>query len=413
MTAIATGVFKTLAIKRQASLGTIAASGGAGTAQYLRRVKSTLDLDKAGYKSTEILPSQQIRDFRHGIRSVKGVINAEMVQGGYQPFCESICRQVVQGNTATTAITTVAATSTTAGVDLTLSASTWLTYGFLIGDVIKMSGWTAPATANNNNYGIVTGFNAGATIMHVSSLSTNTFVTKAQGDPVNTVTVGKKTWVPLTGQTRDYYTIEHWFGDISQSEVFTDCVVTELAVKIPASGMATMDWTVMGLNQITNTVQYFNAPAAVSTGGILASANGAVLVNGVQYGIVTSIDFNVKGGYTAVGGVVGSNVDPDIIPGTVDISGTVTVLFQDNTFRDLFINETEFSIAVALSTGTAANAGFTAFVMPRVKATKATKDDGTGKLSLTIPFQALEQINGGTGTQWLDTTLSIQDASFA
>jgi hypothetical protein len=42
--------------------------------------------------------------------------------------------------------------------------------------------------------------------------------------------------MPLTGQTRDSYTIEHFYSDIGQSEVFTGCNVSQMAVKMPSTG---------------------------------------------------------------------------------------------------------------------------------------------------------------------------------
>ena len=50
----ATGIFKQVAIKREASYGVIPA---ASAAQLLRRVTSTLDLQKDTYQSNEIRPA--------------------------------------------------------------------------------------------------------------------------------------------------------------------------------------------------------------------------------------------------------------------------------------------------------------------------------------------------------------------
>ena len=412
MSTIATGVFKTVAIKRQSALGTVAPAGAGGSSQYLRRIKSTLDIGKAGYKSVEILPSQQIRDFRHGVRLVKGQIDAEFVQGGYQAFMESICRQVVQVPPTTGAVVTITAAVTSgSNGTFTRSAGSYLTDGFYIGDIVKFTGWTAPALLNNNHNFMIT--NLTATVMTATSLDGTPVVAKAAGDSVTCTLPGKKIWVPIVGQTRDYYTIEHWFADIAQSELFTDVVITEMAVKMPASGMATLTFAAMGLNVTTAQAQYFTSPAVVVNNGILASVNGVLNINNTNVGIVTSFDFTVKGNYTAINGVVGTNVDPDIIPGVLDVSGTVTVLFQDATYRDAFLNETESILAVALTTANLPNSGFSSFVLPRVKYTGQTKDDGQGALRLTLPFQALEQVNGGVGTVYLDTTVSIQDSSFA
>jgi hypothetical protein len=322
MTAIATGVFKTVAQKRQTALGTIAPGGGA-TGQYVRRTKSTLDLAKQTFKSAEILASQQRRDFRHGVRSITGTISGELSVGGYQPFIESICRQVVQAVISTGAIATVTAASTappSGEGTYTRSAGSYLTDGFKLGDIINCTGWTTTGVANNNHYAIIIGLTA--TVMSIQMLDGVNVAAKAAGDSVTISQVGKKTWIPASGQVKHYYTIEHWFGDISQSEVFTDVVISEMQCKLPATGMATVDFPCMGLGFTENTTEYFTSPNAAPTGGIEASVNGIVVVNGNPVGLVTSADFTVKGNYSLPGGIVGSTSDPDVFPGVVAVSGT-------------------------------------------------------------------------------------------
>lgn len=408
MSAIATGVFKNVTFKRQTALGTIA-PGGAATGQYLRRTKSTVDLAKATYKSAEILLSQQRRDFRHGVKSIAGTISGEVSVGGYQPFCESICRAVVAAADTTGAQTNITAAVTVAPAGtFTRAAGSFITDGFNIGDIINWSGWATTGVPNNANNFIITALTA--LVMTCYPVGGAAAVAaKASGDSVTCVLVGKKTALPPSGQLRHYYTIEHWFGDITQSEVFQDCVISKMSVKLPPTGMATVDWDVMGLNMITNTAQYFSSPTAAPTGGIEASVNGILLLNGLVVGLITSLNFDVNGNYSAPGGVVGTNLDPDIFPGSVDVTGTMTVLFQDNVIRDYFVNETEVSLMVALTANNTVNAPFTSFVFPRIKAGGAAKDDQEKGLTLTMPFTALE--NTGIAAANL-STLAIQDSAF-
>jgi hypothetical protein len=238
-------------------------------------------------------------------------------------------------------------------------------------------------------------------------------VAKAAGDSVTGVTVGKKTWVPSTAQSRDYYTINHWFADIAQSEEFVDCVFTGFTATLPPTGMSTIEFPVMGLNMQTGTAEYFTTPAASPNGGILASVNGVLIINGAAAGIVTGLTIAVNGNYTSPNGVVGSNVNPDVFPGVVGVTGNVTVLFQDTVMRDLFLNETESSLAIALTANNLPGSPFTAFVMSRIKFSGSTKDDGTAGLTLTMPYTALENVStSGAGQPNLQTTLSVQDSAF-
>jgi hypothetical protein len=92
------------------------------------------------------------------------------------------------------------------------------------------------------------------------------------------------------------------------------------------------------------------------------------------------------------------------------------VFFENATFRDYFINETEVSICACFTTANTPKADFLAFTMPRVKVGGASKDDGEKGLIQTMPFVALFDTSaladtGATATDSLATTLSIQDST--
>lgn len=409
MSGIATGVFKKLSFKKQTALKTKAPAGAGGTARYMRRVTSTLDLAKASYQSQEINESQQVRDMRHGVRSVPGTINGELSVGGYQRPMESVLRQVAQNAATSGALTTVAAAAVgTDGGTFTRTGGDFIADGFKIGRVVRASGFAAPALDNNDhNFMIV---DLTATVMTVISLDKRPVVVRAAGDNVTIAEIGKKTWVPQSGHTRDYYTIEHWFSDVGTSEQFVDCVFTGFTATLPPTGMATISLPVMGLDMQTGNAEYFTAPQASPTGPIVAAVNGLLIVNGQRAGLVTGITIVVGGNYTAPGGVVGENVDPDILPGVLTVTGQITVLFADTIMRDLFINEEEGMIALALTGDNRPNSEFVSFVMSRVKYSGSTKDDQQQGLSLTMPYQALEDIDGGAGTPNVATSISIQDS---
>jgi len=415
MAGIATGVFKKMYLKRQAGLGAVAPAGPAGSAKSVRRVTSTLDKTKAAYQSAEVLESQQVRDSRHGVVSVGGTLSGELSVGTYQQPFESILRQAAQANVSSGSLATVTASSSGPYTGtFTRSAGSWITDGFKVGDIVNSTGWTAPGVANNDQYMLITSLTAA--VMTLFVLDKSAIVAKAAGDNVTVVTVGKKIWVPGSGQTRDYYTIEHWFSDIGVDEVFTDCVFTGATIALPPTGMATVELPIMGLDMIPGVAQYFTAPAGASGGGILAAVNGAMIVDGAVVGLVTGITITIAGGYAypAGDGLVGTNIRPDVLPGVLTVTGQMTVLFSDATYRDMFLQEREVAVAVALTADNSPKPGFTSFVMSRVKYSGASKDDTPTGLTLTMPFQALEQVNnGGVNTPNLATTISIQDSAYA
>lgn len=409
--AFATGVFKKLSIKKQALLGTKAPAGAAGTARYMRRVTSTIDLTKATYQSNEVNPSQQVRDMRHGVRAVSGSISGELSAGGYQLPFESILRRVSTAGVTTGAVADVVIASNGAGTKsgtITRAGGTFLTTGFKVGDIVRQAG---PANANTNKNLLVTA--ASQTVLTVRTLDGSDLIAQGAAAGVTIAVAGRKTFVPADGQTRDYYTIEHWFSDVPTSEQFTDCVFTGATVSLPATGMATVEFPVMGLDMQTGAAEYFTTPAAAPAGPIEAAVNGAIVVNGTVVADVTGLTITIAGGYAAPGGMVGTNVDPDIFPGVVAVSGQLTAMFRSTELRDLWVNEGEFGIIGVFTGDNTPAAPFTSFVMSRCKFTGNTKDDVATGITQTMPFTALEQVtNGGAGMVNEATTISIQDSAF-
>jgi hypothetical protein len=412
MTTIASGISKLLVIKKQSGLGVIAT---VGSAQYLRRTQSTLNKKKATYESKELRPSQQRSDFRHGVVGVEGTISGEVSVGSYQAFEESIVRSASSVVTplVSGASDIVAASTSGASGTLTTTAANFLTAGFKLGMIIRCTGFTTPATANNATNLYITSINGTGKIMGVTRLDKAAIVAKTETAAVTFTEVGKHVFIPTSGHTRDYYTIEHNFADIVQSEVYTDCVVTQQDVKLPGSGLMTNDFMVKGLDMTAGTTGYFTSPTAAASGAILASANGLLYVNGLPVALITGMNFSIKGNHTTIGGVVGSNVEPDIFPGDVTVDGQITVLFADAVVRDYFLNETEVGIYCVFTTDNTATAGFKAYSFPRCKMGGADKDDGEKGLVMTMPFRAIENVSGGTGTSTHASTFAVQDSAFA
>ena len=399
---IAQGVKKVLSYKKQTGLG-VPASGGGG--QELRRVTSTINLTKETFQSSEIRSDQQIADFRHGSKQVSGSLSGELSAGTYKDFLQSVLRKdfVAISSLTAAAVTIVAST----GV-ITFQTGNPLTGGIKIGNVVRITVGSVAALNLNKNL-LVTGVTA--TTLTVKTLNGSALADNATSVTGVTIAIpGKYTYTPETAQTNDYYTVEHWFSDVAQSEVYSDIVQTNAQVKIPANGMATIDFPLIGLNVTTGTSQILTSPTAITTGGVTAGVNGLLLVAGTPVAIVTSIDFDVNGNTAIADAVVGSLTRPDVFQGTVNATGTFSAYFTDATFRDYFINETEVSIVVALTTDSTATADFVVFTMSRVKLGGSDVTDGQNGLTRTFPFTALKNTAGGAALANLATTIMVQDS---
>jgi len=399
---IAVGVSKQLIIAKETTFATSALNT---SGQLMRRTTSNVDLSKKTYKSTEIRPDYQFSDFRHGTRSVTGTISDELSVGTWGNFMASVTRQAWQ-KPGVTAATTILAQA--ASPQFTRTGGSFLTDGYMLGDVVQFEGFTTGAANNSNNF-----FITGITALTLAGIFLNgsAVVADAADTTVSCAVMGSKTWMPLSGQTRDSYTIEHFFSDIGQSELFTGCRVSQMAVKLPSTGLATIDFPIMGINAVEGSAAYFQAPAAPSNGQILAAVNGAMFLGGVQIAVVTSLDFTINGNMTT-GDVVGSNVAPDIFPGSMDVTGTMSAYFEDETFQSAFFNEAEVSVIIALTTDSTPGAAFQVFSFPRCKLNGATKNDGQVGIVQTVPFVALlNNNNPAPGT--IVTSMSIQDSTIS
>lgn len=400
---IAVGVSKTLRYKKQSVLGT--AVSGAG-AQVLRRVTSDIDLAKDTYQSAEIRPDMQVADFRHGMWKVGGGVSGELSPSTYKDIIQSGLRRDFAAVTAISGVTiTIAGSGPTYTV--ARSAGSFLTDGIKVGMVVRLSVGSFNAANISKNLFVLSVVALTLTVMPVNGVAM-----VAEG-PIATSTVtatGKYTYVPASLHTADYYTFEHWYSDISQSEVFVDCKINTLEFGLPATGMSTFKAGVMGRNMTVGTSQSFTSPTAATTTGCLAAVNGILQSGGSSIAIVTGMTVNVDGGMTT-GAVVGSNYSPDVFAGRVKVGGQVTLYFQDATFRDAFKDETALSLAVVMATGTSATADCISIMLPNVKLGGATKSDGEQGLILTCPYTALYNGSGGTGIATEATTIAIQDTA--
>ena len=401
--AIAKGISKQVAIKKETTYGTLA---GASGARLLRRVTSDFNLAKETYQSNEIRTDYQMADFRHGVRSVEGSLSAEFSPGSYSDlFAAALAKAFVAGVAITGAGITIAA----AGTQYTLTRGTgsYLTDGFKVGDVVRITLATGLNADSLNKNLLITALTA--TVATVSVLN-GTTMTAAAGTTVSISVTGKKTFVPQTGHTSDSFTVEEFYSDIAQSEVFTGCKVNTIGVSIPTSGMSTLDFGFMGKDLAqTGTSQYFTTPTALGTSGVFAGVNGVVVFNGTPVALITDASVNINRNI-ANATVLGSNSIAEAFDGRCIVDGSISLYFVDAVAKDTFKNETEVSLIFTLTTNNTAASDFVSITIPRAKINSASKADAEQGITMSCDFQALLATTGGSGTASEATTIVVQDS---
>jgi hypothetical protein len=413
---IANTVNKKVIIGVQSAKGTVCAADLA-TAQTLRFMKFPQGQTNETYSSNEMRPDQQVGDVNLGPQEMPGSCNGELSPKTYKDFMAAVLRKAwtagVSMNVAATANVAAATTSGAAGTFTRDDVGgSFITDGFKVGDVVRWTGWD-PGAANNAHNMLITALSA--TVMTVLALDGVPIVNEAKGGTVACSVVGKKCWTPTTGHTEDWMTIEHYFSDVDLSEVYYDCKVSSMAIKAPATGIPTIDFNILGLqvnDLLAGASPYFSAPLAITTTEVVLSGKAIVFFNGSRQVLATGIDFEAKGNNAVMAPVLGTNVKPGISDKRFEVTGNISVYFEDATVRDLFKAGTEVAIYAVFPVSNAANADFIAIQIPRAKLTGASKD-GDAEIIQSIPFQAIFNSAGGSTVNTEATTMSIQDSAIS
>lgn len=378
---IASGAARSIAVKKQSALGTPATGSGG---QLLRRVTWNVVPAEQLIRSPEIVTSMQRRDVRSGSRRVGGPLAGVLSPSSYELlFAAALRKDFVNGATSGP-IDDVTAEDGPPGT-FTRATGSWLTAGFKVGDVVRATGFAGGGEANNNRNYRITALTA--TVMTVAEA----VVDDAAGDTVTFTVVGQKTLIPSTGHTNDLLTFEDWFADISRSHLYTDVRVDGFALELRPDDTARVTFNLLGRDRTVAGAQVLTTPTAAPATNVASSNNGALRLDGADLAVLTGMSLNV-GSSASVLPVIFSKISPDVFRAPFDITGQLTVAFEDDALTDLFTNETEFEILARLDLGAAINADFLTIKMPRVKIGVPTIQDAGGALVMTAPFEALENV---------------------
>lgn len=398
------GVFKQTRVKRQSAKGALAGTSGS---QIMRRENSKFELAKETYTTeSEITSSQQLTSVRHGTKTINGNIDGILSPGTYSDPLSAVIRKDFAAVPAITAASiTIAGSGPT--YTLTRAAGSYLTDGIKIGMVVRLTAG-AFAAGNLNKNILVTN----VTALVLTGIVLNKLSLTSEG-PIASATIsvpGKVTYVPVSGHTDVYYTVEEWYPTAGVSERNLDIKFTKADLSLPGTGNAKIKFTALGLDQTSDTTAYFTAPTAETTTDALAAANGALLVDGTAIATVTDLSINIDGKGAVADGVVGTDVRPDVFRGIVMVSGSFTAYFEGGTVPDLYRNETLTSIVSALTAGADASADVMTLTLTALKLTSSTPDDNQTGLKRTYNYTAQRNRVGGTGTANHNTTLMVQDS---
>lgn len=347
------------AVKREAA-GTpgTAAAAGAGAAQIRLLDSPGLRLERGNITSGERRRDQMANMGRLGSKTVNGSYNAELTIGGVtDSFLEAVLRSVWSD---VIWINLSATDGTTTTNTIVRATGSWLTDGFRVGDVVSvMSDNATPA----NNGLRLRATNVTATTITVAG---NPLTANATAHAFS-VTRLKKLTTPAV-PTLYSYTVEQYDADIDMSELFLGCRVTNVSFSFRPNAIATITYTLMGMDRTILTVTtspYFTGPS-LTTGAPLVADDSAIRFNGADVARFTAMDLSIAVD-AATQPVIGSLVSPDVFLNTATVSGSISVVRNDFARLQMFDKETEFELsALFTEPGVAPLPSFGVF-LPRVK----------------------------------------------
>ena len=372
-----------------------AATGG----QVLRRVSSVINLNKDSFESTEINTYRQVVDVRHGARSVAGTINGELSCATFQDLMAAVLRGTWTAGLSKTQADFTSLTGSNSASKFTLGSSDGATLGFRVGDVLRP---TVSAYADSGKNFTITGFSGADIDVYPAPTDLTSTLTATLAIP------GRKLSMPDV-PTIPKIAFEHYYEDVDITHLFTECRIGTMKVTGDEK-VSTVEFTLMGRDKVEYTgasSPFFTAPTAPTSTAVLTTYGGSLLLNGVAIAAITKFDFEVNLSPSSQKLAFDTYLG-EIYTNKAKITGSIDVMFYDNTTADHFSAEDVISLAFMLTDADTATANFINFFFSQVKLTAANfADGGEQGVPVTYNFQAYRK---ATATGYDATSMTVIDS---
>lgn len=397
-----------IGIKRETTVGTAAGTSGGDVLRILD--SPGFDPDRNAIESQENRADGTTAMGRLGGKTLTGTFNGEITIGG---AVDVILEAMMRGtwrpnlqitNTAMTSITTTTNTIVAAG-------GSWITQGVRVGDIARLSNHASGAN-NGLNLRVLTVTATTLTVAGIGLGANNSapLIANAVADTAFELTIQKKLVNPAA-PVRYSHTVEQFGADMDLSSIFVGSRVTGFSISCRPNETAKFSVTFRGLNWsflVTGTSPYFTAPG-LTTGISLIADDSAIRFAGQDVGTFTGFDLDFTIG-ADTDSVIGSFVAPDVVDDKWKVTGTVTGLMQDYTYKTLWEAETEFEVSIALQEAPAsATLGVLSIFLPRVKIAKTSNPAGGGTGSMIETHNLM--IGPKTATTGYDGTSAVIHSS--
>lgn len=360
----------------------------------LRITGNTLGLTKSSSVSEEQRPDRQIQDFRHGTEEAGGDANFELSFLSQDDLLEAALGG--SWGVGIHAGTNVSVVEGGGGDTLVLSGGeNWGDQAglFFPGQLVTVAGFTDGA--NNGTFTVL------SVVDNVLTFVETTLNAEAEGDAVS---VSATETAIGAGVTRRSFSILRHFSDLTDTQKpyhwHTGMEVNGFTLNVSPDARVTGSFTFVGQAiDPKNDAEH----AAILGAGSLGTPNtnkvfdaftGTVTVGGVANTCVTELSLTLENGLESRF-AVGSKTSKRPSVGRSNITGTVTVYFEDATELEKFYDETETSLQFELIDKAGNKYTIT---LPSIVYSGGQPDSQgtTGSITIALPFQAV--FNAGSGS---------------
>jgi len=387
--AFSSGAQRDLFYKREAVYGVTPYDTGAvirttGFSE-LRNTEDSISLARDNFVSDERRGDRGIHDLRLGNKQPAGDIGFEFGYTAFDDFLEAaLCSDLIAS--AVSVSTNVNATIVAATGVITFVGETIITDGYEVGDNVLMEDWVN--TGNNGTF-VITAIpdETHMTVYPVTDLTNEACL-------VVDLTAYKTAW-PIAGTEEikkgthvTSFSVIKSFSDIARYQLFTGGIVNTMSLDIKPNGMVTGSFGMLFKDMSSGAGDYVtDTPSVVGTTAPFDGFTGSITEGGAAIATVSGLTLNLDNGFER-NFVLMSNANPQVTSGKSNITGTVTLFFEDSTEYDKFVDETESEIVITLQD---LDANTIEIDLPRIKYTSAeTPVNSDGATIITMNFQALD-----------------------
>jgi hypothetical protein len=347
-----------------------------GNYQILRKTGDAgLGLTRAQIKTEEMNSRRAVTGFRLGAKMPKVTVPFELVYGGYEDLMA--CALMSTWAAAATASGTLSATVTSTNV----ITATGIDTGLAVGDWVKITGFATTMISNN-------GF-------HKVTAKASGSITVAESTLVNgsgaSIVVQRMGYL-VGGTTVKSLAFEEAQEDIGSGLFFQTlgnmCDSWDMSFQPDQIIKGTFNFLGKTYTNPRNTTFGGTAVAAVTADSMQSNdALSYLSIDGTPVATVTGLDFSLKNSLAQYLAVAGQNV-AKIGRGDSDLTGTLTMFFDADTYWTKYLAETAISLSAKFVDLTGGQ-GY-AIDIPRLKFTDSTLQRAKDNTLQSLPFQALE-----------------------